>query len=46
LLRVRLAVRLKALACNVKRMVNYLVRRARAAARLAAAPGEGAAAAA
>ena len=45
-LRVRLAVRLKALACNVKRMVNYLVRRARAAVRLAAAAGEGAAAAA
>ena len=35
--RVRLAVRLKALACNVKRMVGYLVDRAKAAARAAAA---------
>lgn len=34
--RVRLAVRLKALACNVKRMVGYLVDAARAAARAAA----------
>ena len=33
--RVRLAVRLKALACNVKRMVGYLVGRAKAAARAA-----------
>jgi hypothetical protein len=35
--RVRLAVRLKALACNVKRMVRYLVEAARADARTAAA---------
>jgi hypothetical protein len=46
LLRVRLAVRLKALACNVKRMVNYLVGRARTSARRATATVEEAAAAA
>jgi hypothetical protein len=42
LLRVRLAVHLKALACNVKRMVNYLVERGRKAAKAAAAAAEGA----
>jgi hypothetical protein len=36
LLRVRLAVHLKALACNVKRMVKYLVERGRKAAKAAA----------
>jgi hypothetical protein len=36
LLRVRLAVHLKALACNVKRMVRYLVERGRKAAQAAA----------
>jgi hypothetical protein len=40
LLRVRLAVRLKALACNVKRMVKYLVERARRAAKAAAAEAQ------
>ena len=43
LLRVRLAVHLKALACNVKRMVNYLVERGRKAAQAAAEGVEGAA---
>ncbi len=45
LLRVRLAVHLKALACNVKRMVRYLVERGKKAARAAAAAAEGAEAA-
>ena len=45
LLRVRLAVYLKALACNVKRMVNYLVERGRKAAKAASAAAEGAKAA-
>jgi len=44
LARVRLAVRLKALACNVKRMVSYLVERARAGARAGAEALEAAAA--
>ena len=35
--RIRLAVRFKTLACNVKRALNYLVERARATARAAAA---------
>ena len=42
LLRVRLAVHLKALACNVKRMVRYLVERGRKAAEVVAAAAEGA----
>jgi hypothetical protein len=41
-LRVRLAVYLKALACNVKRMVKYLADRARKAENAAAAAAEGA----
>ena len=45
LLRVRLAVHLKALACNVKRMVRYLVERGRKAGEAARAAVEGAAAA-
>ncbi len=43
LLRVRLAVHLKALACNVKRMVNYLVERGKKAAKAAATAAEAAA---
>jgi hypothetical protein len=39
LLRVRLAVHLKALACNVKRMVRYLAERGRKAVKAAAADG-------
>jgi hypothetical protein len=46
LLRIRLAVRMKAPACNVKRMVNYLVGRSRTSARRATATVEEAAAAA
>jgi len=42
LLRVRLAVHLKALACNVKRMVRYLVERGRKAGEAVQAAAEGA----
>ena len=45
MLRVRLAVHLKAFACNVKRMVNYLVEGKKKAANAAAAAAEGAEAA-